>query len=90
MKTRNRKVELPVGRAAMLAFQLEILREDCCRAATSFSGRKAFDEEALEECARLDDALAAAHRVLKHTLAGITLARLRRPRNSSEKRKGLC
>jgi len=82
MKTRTRKVELPVGRAAMLAFQLEILREDCCRAAAFCIRRKELDEEALEECARLDDALATAHRILKHSVAGITMSRLRRARQT--------
>lgn len=78
MKTRKRKVELPLGRAAMLAFQLEVLREQCCEAAAFIVQRKNYDQEALEECARLDDALATAHRILRYNVAGITLARLRR------------
>jgi hypothetical protein len=37
-----------------------------------------LDEEELEECARLDDALAQAQRILKITVRGLVFSRLRR------------
>jgi hypothetical protein len=40
--------------------------------------RKPLDEAELDECARLDDALADAHRQLKATVRGIIISRLRR------------
>ena len=84
MSKRKSKIELPIGRAAILAFQIEALRDVCCVAAEVLTSRKTLDEEELEDCARLDDALAAAHRILKVTVAEITLARLHR-RNQARK-----
>ena len=40
--------------------------------------RKKLDEAELEECAYLDDTLAAAHRLLRSAVARITLARIKR------------
>ena len=37
-----------------------------------------LNEEELEECARLDDALAEAQRLLKSTVAGVMISRLKR------------
>ena len=62
----------------MLAMQIEDLRKECCEAAQVLTSQKRLDEEELDECARLDDALAEAHRVLKSAAAGVTLSRLRR------------
>ena len=62
----------------MFAFQLEAMRHDCCKAAEELVGRKKLDEAELEECARLDDALAAAHRILKSAVTDLTLSRLQR------------
>ena len=78
MRVDKKKVKLPVGRAARLAFQLEELRVECCQAAETVMKRKQLDEMDLEECAQLDDGLAAAHRILKGTLTRITLTRLKR------------
>ena len=69
---------LPIGRTARLAFQIEALRADCCRAAQMLMRDETPDEFELEECARLDDALAHAQRRLKTTVAGVILARLKR------------
>ena len=78
MRVNKNKLKLPIGRTARLAFQLEALRVECCRAAESLMARKRLDEMELEECARLDDSLAAAHRILKSTITQITLTRLKR------------
>jgi hypothetical protein len=40
--------------------------------------KKPLDEKELEECARLDDALAHAHRVLKCAVRNVMLSRLNR------------
>jgi hypothetical protein len=37
-----------------------------------------LNEEELEECAELDDALAAAQRLLKATVADVMISRLKR------------
>ena len=78
MRVNKHKLKLPIGRTARLAFQLEALRGECCQAAETVMRRKQIDEMELEECARLDDSLAAAHRLLRRTIAQITLARLKR------------
>ena len=71
-------MRLPIGRTARLAFQLEATRLECCHAAELLMKQKKLDEDELDECARLDDALAAAHRVLRGALTRITLARIKR------------
>lgn len=54
------------------------MRADCCKAAHTLSQQKVLDEFELDECARLDDALAEAHLLLKRTVARIIMSRLRR------------
>ena len=54
------------------------MRADCCKAAQALARQKVLDEFELEECARLDDALAEAHLLLKRTVARIIMSRLRR------------
>ena len=75
--TKGRTV-LPIGRSARIAQQIEIIRAECCKAAEALMNRGPVDEDELEECARLDDALAEAHRQLKSTVAGIIISRLKR------------
>lgn len=77
-KNRKQKVSLPIGRTALLAFQINSLRDECCVAADKLLRQKSVDEAELEECARLDDALAEAQCLLKTTVAKISLARLKR------------
>ena len=72
------KVKLPIGRAARLEFEIDAVRVECCQAAELLMRQKPLDEAELDECARLDDALGAAQRVLKSTVAGITISRLKR------------
>jgi hypothetical protein len=78
VNAKKTKVVLPIGRTARIACQLEVLRTECCRAAEVLVNERALDEYELEECARLDDALAQAQRQLKGTVARIILSRLRR------------
>ena len=62
----------------MLSLQINMLRDECCAVAAQLMKRKTLDEVELEDCARLYDALAEAYRILRHTVAKVTLARLRR------------
>ena len=78
MKARKQKFPLPLGRAALIAFQLNSLRDECCEAADKLCRGKNIDEAELDECARLDDALAEAQRVIKFAVAGIASSRLKR------------
>lgn len=77
-KARKTKVVLPIGRTARLACQIDAMRAECCKAAQTLAEEKVINELELEECARLDDALAQAHNLLKRTVARIIMSRLRR------------
>src|SRR5262245_42896564 len=69
---------LPIGRTARIACQIEALRWECCKAAQILSDPRTLDESELEECARLDDALAEAQKLLKSAVGRLILSRLRR------------
>jgi hypothetical protein len=69
---------LPIGRAARIAFDIDTVREGCCLSARFLTRQKRLDEVELEECARLDDALAEAQRLIKATVRGIMLSRINR------------
>ena len=71
-------VTLPIGRAAHVAFQLEAMRAECCATAQLLISETPLNEVELEECASLDDALAAAQRLLKSTVAEVMISRLKR------------
>ncbi len=87
MRANKNKIRLPIGRTARLAFQLEALRLQCSQAADGLMKQKQLDEAELDECAALDDALAAAHRILKATLTRITIARIQRRIKANRSRK---
>ena len=78
MRVNKSKVNLPIGRAAHVAFQIEAMRAECCAAAQLLTNETPLNEEELEECAKLDDALAKAQRLLKSTVAGVMISRLKR------------
>ena len=78
MRANKNRVRLPIGRTARLAVQIDAVRLECCQAADLLMKQKKLDEPELDECARLDDALAAAHRLLKSTVTRITIARIKR------------
>lgn len=54
------------------------MRGACCKAANSLMKRTPLDAGELEECARLEEALAKAHRILKAAVRGVVLSRLER------------
>jgi hypothetical protein len=78
VRANKSKVILPIGRAAHVAFQIEAMRAECCAAARLLAAETPLNEEELEECAELDDALAAAQRLLKATVADVMISRLKR------------
>jgi hypothetical protein len=78
VRANKSKVILPIGRAAHVAFQIEAMRAECCAAAQLLAAETPLNEEELEECAELDDALAAAQRLLKATVADVMISRLKR------------
>ena len=57
---------------------MEAMRAECCAAAHLLTNEENVNEAELEECACLDDALAEAQRVLKSTVAGVMISRLKR------------
>jgi hypothetical protein len=69
---------LPIGPAARVAFEIEEMRADCCKAARYLTTRKVLNEAELDECARLDEALDRAHRIIKHAVREVMLSRLER------------
>jgi hypothetical protein len=74
----KRHATLPIGRTARLAYEIDNLRAACSKAATALVKQRCLDEEELEECARLDDTLAHAQRLLKFSVRDIMLSRLNR------------
>jgi hypothetical protein len=77
-QTTQRDVKLPIGRTAKLVFDIDVLREECSRAAQVMLSQNPMDSIEFEECARLDDALAQAQNGLKQNLRRIMLSRIRR------------
>jgi hypothetical protein len=86
VKLKKRHVNLPIGRTALIACELDAARAACSRAASKLLKQRVVDEGELEECARLDDALAQAHRLLKSTVRSIMLSRLQRRTRSRRPR----
>lgn len=78
VRTTKRPPQLPIGRTARIAFEIEAMRAECCKAARAILAHNHLDHSELEECARLDDALAEAHRILKHAVRNVMLNRLNR------------
>ena len=78
MRSTKIHATLPIGRTAKLAYELDFLRAGCSQAAAVLVNRSTVDEAELEECARLDDALAHAQRVLKAAVRNVMLSRLSR------------
>jgi hypothetical protein len=78
MSAKKPDIQLPIGRTAMMARRMDSLRTECCAAAQRILRRKVLSEAELEECARLDDALAEAQRLLRSTVSKIMISRLRR------------
>ncbi len=84
VKNSKRHASLPIGRTARVAFEMDVMRTECCRTAQAIMNDKRPNEDELEDCARLDDALAEAQRILKRTVRSIMLARIGRNRRGSK------
>lgn len=78
VRSTKRHAVLPIGRTARLAFEIDLIRGACCKAADLIGNKHPLDEAELEECALLDDALAQAHHLLKSTVRNVMLSRLSR------------
>jgi len=74
----KRQSALPIGRTARIAYEIEAMRAACCRAAQNIAGQSDAEIDELDECARLDEALAKAHSLLKHTVREVMLSRINR------------
>jgi hypothetical protein len=78
VRSTKRHTALPIGRTARIAYEIDAMRASCSKAAQVLMNKKTLDEAELDECARLDDALAHAHRILKYAVRNVMLSRLNR------------
>jgi len=86
VRSTKRHTALPIGYAARIAFEIDAARSGCSHTARLLIRKTPLDEVELEECARLDDALAEAQRLLKSTVREIMLSRLSRRSRSGRAR----
>ena len=84
MQETQRHVKLPIGRTARLVFELDAIRGECAQAAQELLNQSSMDGNEFEECAKLDDAVAQAHHLLKAHLRRIMLARIKRHTEAEE------
>jgi hypothetical protein len=78
VRSNKRHATLPIGRTARIAYEIDTLRSACSKAAQEVINRKPLDETELEECARLDDALAQVQLLLKRIVRQVMISRLSR------------
>src|SRR5262245_2111089 len=78
VKSTKRYTGLPIGTTARIAFEIDSARAGCSKVAEKILRHEPVDEAQLEECIQLDEALARAHRLLKATVRGIMMSRLKR------------
>lgn len=71
MNKPGQPVTLPLEYAAQIVFELNSMRRECSELAGRLMSRNPVNERGLEECARLDDALAQAHGMLREAVNGI-------------------
>lgn len=82
MKSSPKPGALPLDYAAEIAFEIHMLRGECSQAARDLMSQRPLDEDALEDCARLDEALARAHVIIQAAIVRIRGVRSkRRPRS---------
>ena len=74
----RRNAPIPIGRTAKIAYEIDALRADCCKAASALLRKSNVEEVEVDECARLDEALAQANRLLKSTVRSLIMTRLGR------------
>jgi hypothetical protein len=84
VKPMNRHTRLPIGATARITFDIDATRAGCSKVAQQLLQQEPVNDAELQECIRLDEALAQAHRLLKATVRGIMMSRLKR---SSRARK---
>jgi hypothetical protein len=77
MSKPDNSITLPLEYAAQLVFELHSMRRECSEFASHLLTQQNVDENDLEECARLDDALARASRVLRDGLDRIRFDRIK-------------
>jgi len=77
MSKPDNSITLPLEYAAQLVFELHSMRLECSEFASHLLTQQNVDENDLEECARLDDALARASRVLRDGLDRIRFDRIK-------------
>ena len=65
-----------------LLFRIHLLRGDCCHMARVILDKKPSDDRALDECARVEEALAKSYRVLQGAVRSIQRTRARRGRKA--------
>ena len=78
MRSTNNKAALPIGRTARIAYELDALRASCSKAASAALRKSSPDQDELEDCAQLDEAVAEAQRILKAGVRRVMLSRLSR------------
>jgi hypothetical protein len=86
VKQTKQHATLPIGRVARIAFEIDIMRGACSHAAGLMIKKTPLNEVDLEDCARLDDALAQAQRILKNGVREIMLSRISRGTRKSRAR----
>lgn len=79
VKSNKKPNAVLLDNAVELMFEIYLLRGDCSAAARALSAR-GRNEEAVEDCAKLDDTLAKAFRALQQTLRSIQESRAKRTR----------
>ena len=71
MKEPEQPITLPLEYAAQIVFELHSMRRECSEFASRLMCKRPFNENGLEQCAQLDDALARAHGILQNALESI-------------------
>jgi hypothetical protein len=78
VRSTKRHSALPIGRTARIAYEIDAMRAACCKVAANLVNKSPLDEAELDECARLDEALSLAHRILKSTVRNVMISRISR------------
>jgi hypothetical protein len=78
VRSSKRHAGLPIGRTARIAYEIDAMRAACSKAAEAALAKDPADRPELDECIRLDDGLALAHRILKAAVRDVMLLRLNR------------
>jgi hypothetical protein len=86
MQKTKRHAPLPIGRTARVAFEIDGMRAECSKAAQILLSKEELDDVEFDECARLDEALARAHAVLKSAVRNIMLSRIHRKSRAGRKK----